>query len=101
MGLGDDAIKPEQQRSGKGNYGIKAFDTPQQSVSGYMRNINTHRAYAPLRQKRAEIRAAGGVPKGLDLAATLRNYSERRQHYVDGLNSIMSYNRLNEIDDGC
>ena len=95
---GETAIKPEQQRSGKGDYGIAAFDSPQDSVSGYMLNINTHGAYAPLREKRAEIRAAGGVPTGQDLAPTLVNYSERGQHYVESLNTIMSYNKLYEID---
>jgi len=33
------------------------------------------------------------------LAPTLINYSERGQHYVDTLNSIMSYNKLGEIDE--
>jgi Bax protein len=96
---GENAIKPEQQRAGKGNYGIAAFDSPQDSVSGYMLNINTHRAYTPLRTKRAEMRASGLAPTGVALAPTLLNYSERGQHYVDTLNSIMSYNKLAEIDE--
>ena len=96
---GENAIKPEQQRSGKGNYGIAAFDSPQGSVNGYMLNINSHRAYAPLRDKRAAMRAKGQEPTGVALASTLLNYSERGQHYVDTLNSIMSYNKLAEIDE--
>ena len=96
---GDKAIKPEQQRAGKGNYGIAAFDSPQESVSGYMMNINTHRAYAPLRDKRAQMRAKGQSLTGAALAPTLLNYSERGQHYVDTLNSIMSYNKLAEVDE--
>jgi len=97
---GENAIKPEQQRAGKGNYGIAAFDSPQGSVNGYMLNINSHRAYAPLRDKRAAMRAKGQEPTGKALAATLLNYSERGQHYVDTLNSIMSYNKLYEIEEG-
>jgi uncharacterized FlgJ-related protein len=96
---GDKAIKPKQQRAGKGNYGIAVFDSPQESVIGYMMNINTHRAYAPLREKRAKIRSKGQRPTGAALAPTLINYSERGQHYVDTLNSIMSYNKLGEIDE--
>ena len=96
---GDKAIKPEQQRAGKGNYGIAAFDSPQESVSGYMKNINTHRAYAPLRDKRAQMRLKGQALTGVALAPTLLHYSERGQHYVDTLNSIMSYNKLGEIDE--
>lgn len=64
-----------------------------------MLNINSHPAYAPLRSKRAEIRANGDVVTGADLTPTLINYSERGQHYVDGLNSIMRQNRLYEADD--
>ena len=97
---GENAIKPEQQRAGKGNYGIAAFDSPQGSVNGYMLNINSHRAYAPLRDKRAAMRAKGQEPTGKALASTLLNYSERGQHYVDTLNSIMSYNKLYEIEEG-
>lgn len=96
---GENAIKPEQQRAGKGNYGIAAFDSPQASVNGYMMNINTHRAYAPLRGKRAQMRSEGQLPTGVALAPTLIKYSERGQHYVDTLNSIMSYNKLAEIDE--
>jgi Bax protein len=96
---GENAIKPEQQRAGKGNYGIAAFDNPQDSVNGYMLNINSHRAYASLRDKRAAMRAKGQEPTGKALASTLLNYSERGQHYVDTLNSIMSYNKLAEIDE--
>jgi uncharacterized FlgJ-related protein len=96
---GDKAIKPEQQRSGKGDYGIAAFDSPQESVNGYMLNINTHRAYGPLRDRRADIRTQGGTPSGKDLAPTLINYSERGQHYVESLLSIMGYNKLYEIDE--
>ena len=96
---GDDAIKPEQQRSGKGNYGIRAFDSPQDSVNGYMLNINTHRAYTDLRDRRAEVRASGREPTGPDLVDTLISYSERGQHYIDTLNSIMRVNKLVEIDE--
>jgi len=96
---GENAIKPEQQRAGKGNYGIAAFDTLQDSINGYMMNINTHRAYAPLRDKRALMRSKDLAPTGVALAPTLLNYSERGQHYVDTLNSIISYNNLEDLDE--
>jgi uncharacterized FlgJ-related protein len=96
---GQDAIKPEAQRAGKGDYGIKAFATPQDSVDGYMLNINTHRTYDDLRKRRKSIRDQGGQATGSDLAGTLVHYSERGQHYVDTLMSIMRVNRLHEIDE--
>jgi Bax protein len=96
---GDKAIKPEKQRKGKGNYGIASFATPQESVSGYMLNINTHRAYGELRARRAQLRAAGKQASGMDLSPTLIHYSERGEHYVKSLNSIMRVNKLLEIDE--
>ena len=96
---GDNAIKPEQQREGKGDYGIASFESPQESVSGYMLNINTHRAYTSLRDKRTQMRSEGKTPTGAALAPTLINYSERGQHYVDSLNSIMNFNKLEALDE--
>ena len=50
---GSNAITPEKQRKELGNYGIASFETLQQSNSAYMQNLNTHNAYASLREKRA------------------------------------------------
>jgi len=49
-------IKPEGQRAGLGNYGIATFDNPQTSIDAYMLNLNTHRAYQRLRERRADSR---------------------------------------------
>ena len=91
-------IKPEQQRSELGDYGLAAFDTPLDAVIAYTRNLNTHRAYKRMRQLRAEIRQKGQEPTGFDLAETLDKYSERGQAYVDGLHAIMRVNKLAAVD---
>jgi len=91
-------IKPEQQRSELGDYGLAAFDTPLDAVVAYTRNLNTHRAYTRMRQMRAEIRAKGNEPTGFELAGTLDKYSERGQAYVDGLHAIMRVNQLAAAD---
>ena len=91
-------IKPEQQRSELGDYGLAAFDTPLDAVVAYTRNLNTHRAYTRMRQLRAEIREKGKEPTGFDLADTLDKYSERGQDYVDGLHAIMRVNKLAATD---
>jgi len=96
---GENAMKPQQQRSGKGDYGIARWDSPQQSVDGYMLNINRHPAYAAFRTERARIRADGHSPTGSELVGTLTHYSERGQAYVDGLNGLMNYNKLHDVDD--
>lgn len=96
---GDDAIKPEKQRSGKGNYGIAAFQSTLDSVRAYMHNLNTHRAYGGLRARRAEIRAQGIPVTGFELAKSLTSYSERGAAYVESLHAIMRVNHLAAADD--
>ena len=96
---GGKGIKPLNQREGKGDYRIAAFETPLESVMAYMNNLNTHNAYAKLRARRAELRAKGERISGWELAKTLDKYSERGQAYVDSLHSIMRVNQLDPADD--
>ena len=95
---GPHAMKPAQQRAKLGNYGIRAFGTPLESVISYMLNLNSHRAYTKLRVRRAELRAAGEEPTGWILAETLDKYSERGAEYVKSLHAIMRVNRLTDAD---
>jgi Bax protein len=96
---GENAITPKRQRKELGNYGIAAFETMQESVAGYMLNLNTHPAYADLRKKRAELRKKGEKISGVVLAEQLTRYSERGEEYVKTLKSLMEYNRLAPTDD--
>ena len=91
-------ITPKAQRAGLGNYGVAAFESPQASIEAYMLNLNTHRAYQRMRQKRAVFRQQNREPNGWDLAKTLDKYSERGIDYVKSLHAIMSYNKLNDAD---
>ena len=65
---------------------------------GYMRNLNTNRAYEDLRSKRVELRQRNEKPTGFDLAETLTRYSEKGQAYVDTLKSIIKKNELDIAD---
>ena len=96
---GANAITPEKQRKELGNYGIASFETLQQSISAYMLNLNTHNAYASLREKRAQLREKSEKVTGHILAGTLTKYSERGEEYVKSLRSLMEYNRLGPTDD--
>ena len=96
---GSNAIKPEKQRKELGNYGIASFETLQQSISAYMLNLNTHNAYASLREKRAELREKNQKITGHILAGQLTKYSERGDEYVKSLRSLMEYNLLIPTDD--
>ena len=91
-------IKPKEQRAELGNYGIAAFESPQASIEAYMLNLNTHRAYQRMRQKRAVFRQQEKEPMGWDLAKTLDKYSERGIDYVKSLHAIIRFNKLNDAD---
>jgi len=95
------AVKPQQQREGMGNYGIKSFDQPIDSVRAYIWNLNTHRAYAGFRKVRAAQRGEQQGRITLDskkLADTLTSYSERGTEYTEELKGTISYNRLDRAD---
>jgi len=96
---GSNAITPEKQRKELGNYGIASFETLQQSICAYMLNLNTHNAYASLREKRAELREKDEKITGNILAGQLTKYSERGEEYVKSLRSLMEYNKLGPTDD--
>jgi uncharacterized FlgJ-related protein len=96
---GDDGITPTEQRQGhKGNYKVKAFARPDQSVAAYLHNLNTHPAYAELRRLRAEARARQQAVTGHDLAAGLVHYSERGPAYVEELRAIIRQTGLAETE---
>jgi len=95
------AVKPQQQRKGMGNYGIKSFDQPIDSVRAYIWNLNTHRAYAGFRKERAAQRGKQQGRVTLDskkLAGTLTSYSERGTEYTDELKGTIGFNRLDRTD---
>ena len=87
------------QREKRGNYGVAAFESLQESVCAYMLNLNTHFAYADLREKRAELRKNGEKITGLVLVEELKRYSERGEAYVNSLKDMMEYNQLIPADD--
>ena len=95
---GGKGMQPKQKRASKGNYGVAAYDWPLESVRGYMRNLNTHRAYQKLRDKRAAARSNDREPTGNELADTLTSYSEKGAEYVRNLKGIMRTNELAVAD---
>jgi Bax protein len=91
-------MKPKEHRASKGNYSVAAYKWPFDSVRSYMKNLNTHRAYQDLRDKRVELRRQGKEVSGLALAETLVSYSEKGQEYVKTLKSIITTNDLEVAD---
>jgi uncharacterized FlgJ-related protein len=97
--FGGSGMLPQEQRASLGNYGVAAFESPLLSVISYMRNLNTHAAYAGLRDLRTQARANGELPRGHALAAGLDRYSERGQEYVDEIRSMIEFNGLEDTDE--
>lgn len=93
-----DGIKAKEQRGYKGDYSIKAFDWPFDSVRGYFINLMSHPAYEDFRQLRADMRARGELLSSLRLADGLLRYSERGQDYVDSLKGMIRHNKLDRAD---
>jgi len=94
-----EGIKPKELQKGKGNYAVRKFPTLGESVSAYMMNLNTHRAYAPMRERRAELRKADKPLSGSTLAGGLIKYSQRGQAYIEEIRGMMSYNDFQRYDD--
>ncbi len=69
-----------------------------EGVASYIRNLNTHFAYAGLRDQRARMRLTGKPVSGPDLMASLGRYSERGQDYVRSVNNLLAYNNLHMLD---
>ena len=67
------------------------------SVASYMRNLNRHPSYEPLRRLRRDIEAQGRLPKGVELAQGLEHYSARGPQYIDEIESIIVRNRLDRL----
>ena len=76
------------------SFRVRAFETVTGAVQAYLRNLNTHPAYAGLRARRAAARARGAYPDGLDLAAGLVDYSARGPHYVEDIRLTIRANDL-------
>lgn len=80
-------------RSEEARHEVKRFPTVLASVQSYMNNLNTHRAYFQLRQRRAQLREAGQAVTAMALASALQNYSQRGQAYVRELKAMIRINR--------
>ncbi len=92
-----DGIVPES-RDAKKTHKIKSFKTPLDSVNGYIKNLNTHRAYNKLRQLRQKARQNSKPIDGNYLAIALTAYSEKGMEYVNLIRLIIRANNLKPFD---
>ncbi len=86
-------LVPSNRREGA-KHEVQKFATINDAVDAYYRNINTHRAYRELRQKRAQLRQQDLPITGEVLVGELLRYSSRGEAYVEELRELISYNDL-------
>lgn len=89
-----------QRRSSGMNHEVARYDSVAHSVSAYMKNINTHRAYNDLRAIRAGQRDLQRHIAGNDLAEGLHSYSERGEEYVREIQAMIRVNNLESFNRG-
>lgn len=90
-------IVPARRGPGQ-QHEVEAFDSVEDGVDSYFRNLNRGGPYQQVRVIRAESRDLGRPLSSTRLAAGLQKYSERGQVYVDEVRSLIAYNNLTAFD---
>lgn len=87
------------ERNHSATHEVRVFKSPAESVASYMRNLNSHPQYKDLRQLRKQLVEQKETISGLVLAEGLIGYSERREAYVEEIQAMIRYNRLQTLDE--
>lgn len=87
-----------QKRAKGATYEVQAFSNVGDSVTAFIRNLNTNSSYAKFREIRAKRRSEGETASGASLAEGLRDYSARRGEYVRTLRNMIRFNHLEQFD---
>lgn len=74
---------------------VREFDTIGESVSAYIRLLNTGKHYVKFRETRAEMRKQGQAMDSMKLLKSMPGYNENPMQYEDKINEIM--NRSNRL----
>lgn len=72
---------------------VQVFESVDESIASYIKNINTHPAYRHLRDVRAQLRANNEAVTAQQLAQGLISYSERGEDYVLELLQMLKHNK--------
>ena len=85
-------IVPKRRDKGT-KHEVASFSSVNKSVRSYIKNINTGRVYATLRNIRKKNRAAVKQPDAIAQAGGLIKYSQRREAYVKEIRAMIRFNR--------
>jgi len=86
-------IVPSQRSSGM-VHEVRKFDSVNESVAGYMYNLNTNIAFKVFREIRSETRVKNEALTGYNLIAGLISYSERKHEYIKEIRAMIRINKL-------
>lgn len=78
---------------------VRRFESVDEAIAAYFRNLNSHPSYAPLRELRQASKAQGVSPSATLLAAGLSQYSERGEVYVEEVRQLIRVNKLESLPD--
>ncbi|GAB3094386.1 hypothetical protein G8770_01740 [Aestuariicella hydrocarbonica] len=90
-------VIPNQRTKGA-RHEVARFASLDEAVAAYMHNINSHPAYAGVRNIRARSRRQNQPLDSLSMTSELDQYSERGQAYIKDLQGLIRYNQLSVFD---
>lgn len=82
-----------RRRDNEAEHEVAAFKSVRTAISSYFKNINTYSAYKNLRTIRENLRLEQKPILATKLTQGLLFYSERREAYIDDLNTMINQNR--------
>ncbi len=77
---------------------VRKFDDFGESIAYYMLMLNSHPAYADLRDIRLRARSKGYQPSGLELAEGLEKYSAKGKTYILLIQQLIEQNQWSDLD---
>lgn len=86
-------VVPSKRPAGA-KHEVKKFNNVEESLTAYFNNINTHNAYRPWRQLRAQLRDTPTQFTGHTMVAELGKYSGRGSAYIHELRTVINSNNL-------
>ena len=90
-------LTPSNRDNGK-KHKIKIFNSLEESVRGYMINLNVGWGYKEFRKLRYQLRLNNSKPNGLILSETLKNYSQKKETYTQILKDLIIRSNLAKYD---
>lgn len=85
-------IVPRKRNEGA-THEVAKFETVGESVATYIKNLNSHPAYKPLRTARYVARQQKRRPSGHELAIGLQKYSAKGMEYVEIIRVMIKKNK--------